>query len=461
MDQSIKKKKKGSYVKLESSLKSFKKRKPKKNQTAVTAATPPKKDADPSNASNRSYRRRRKRIEVTTEFTQDALTAFKKFVADYSAQGINGLRRQYADIKLTQPKDTRQQAFDANFEKCRYRDIPCWDKNRIVLKWPTGITEDFIHANRVKCQNLDIDVICTQAPRDNTIGDFWRMVWQEKIFMLCQENEGGKPKCSHYYPTAIGQEMVHFGLTIICKKIETDPDFVITELSISDYEGNKMTVMHRQWTTWPDREVPKSPMNPFKLLQHIRKPTFSPIIHCSAGVGRTGTLIAIEIIYRTLNKGNVPDVKAIVLDVRNQRSHAVQTETQYLYLVYSIFQFCASKHIVPSETIAEYCSEYHKFVKLVAQMEAQQPGVAVVLPIPAFAPTPVPSTPAQGTPSPVQPPPAQNALTPVQGTPVSPSPAAPSPIGTPPPPSPNAACPTTQPESEAPNQGNNEFSRDN
>ncbi|CAD5234866.1 unnamed protein product [Bursaphelenchus xylophilus] len=309
-----------------------------------------------------------KKEKEKEEFGIEGQNMCRVFVKNYSAIGLHGLRKQFVDMKTVGPPDPRRSAFEANADKCRYKDIPCWDRSRVILKWPEGAS-DFIHANRIKHDFLNVDIICTQGPLENTIGDFWRMVWQEKvksILMLCQVVEQGKTKCTQYYPAEVGQEMSHFGLTITCREIDNnDKNFVVTKLHVVGPGGTeKLSVRHRNWVTWPDKDVPKSPMAPFRLLQHIRREKHPVIIHCSAGVGRTGTLVALELLYRSLQNGVLPDVRSLVLELRWQRSHSVQTEDQFLYLFFSLFQLCAAKHWVPIEDIRDFCVDYDKYLEL-------------------------------------------------------------------------------------------------
>uniref|UniRef100_A0A914Y7N3 Protein tyrosine phosphatase n=1 Tax=Panagrolaimus superbus TaxID=310955 RepID=A0A914Y7N3_9BILA len=185
--------------------------------------------------------------------------------------------------------------------------------------------------------------ICCQGPLDATVADFWRCVWQEKvkqIIMLCRCEEMGKNKCAQYWPLQIGGTLNFHGLTIKCEKIDTsDRSFLHSKLSLT-YENETRTVDHRQWTSWPDKSVPKTPMAPFRLLQHTRKYPQNPtVIHCSAGVGRTGTLVMIEIMYRSLTKGKIPDVAQLVKDARSQRSQAVQTEDQVCFFKNIFFNY--------------------------------------------------------------------------------------------------------------------------
>uniref|UniRef100_A0A7E4V475 Protein-tyrosine-phosphatase n=1 Tax=Panagrellus redivivus TaxID=6233 RepID=A0A7E4V475_PANRE len=302
-------------------------------------------------------------------FTAEAKAAMKQFTLQTVQNGIHSLRLKYAEMKGFTPADPSKTHFEQNLTKSRYKDVPCWDKTRIVLTWPPGVPGDFVHANRVTHELLESQqFICAQGPLDSTVGDFWRCVWQEKvknIIMLCKTQEMGKDKCAQYYPLAPGGSMTHHGLTIKCDKVDTsDRSFIHTKLTLT-YEKESRVVDHRAMVAWPDKSVPKTPMAPFRMLQYSRKnPKNVTLIHCSAGVGRTGTLVIIEMMYRSLTKGKIPDVAQLVKDVRSQRSQAVQVEDQYLYCHYSILQLLHIKNAVPSHLIKHFIKEYEHYLKL-------------------------------------------------------------------------------------------------
>ncbi|VDN04624.1 unnamed protein product [Thelazia callipaeda] len=238
------------------------------------------------------------------------------------------------------------------FEMQHFVDIKCYDSTRVVLTWPKDCKNDFIHANWVKHKLLSNSFICTQAPQEHTVFDFWRMVWQEKtklIIMLCKLVEKRRPKCCQYWPGSIGQTM----------KFD---NIVITKLQI-EYEDESRTVYHQQWASWPDRSVPKTPLAPFRLLKCARQQKTPVIVHCSAGIGRTGTLILVEMMLRSLyytltytdvilKKGKVPDAKKYLQIIRNQRARAVQTEDQYIYAHYAIIQMLYIKKVFTVHDVA-------------------------------------------------------------------------------------------------------------
>uniref|UniRef100_F1L1L7 Tyrosine-protein phosphatase non-receptor type 12 n=1 Tax=Ascaris suum TaxID=6253 RepID=F1L1L7_ASCSU len=310
------------------------------------------------------------------QYSDEAKEVMKKWLNDVSQGGIHRLRLDYNKLKSFTPKGLTQNVFEANKNRCRYKDVKCFDQTRVILSWPPGQVNDFIHANWVKHELLENDFICCQAPLESTVGDFWRMIWQEKvkqIIMLCSLFELGKMKCCQYWPPRVDDKMTFFTITITCTLVDTsDPSFVHTKLDLTCGEEVRH-VDHRQWITWPDKSVPKTPMAPFRLLQYSRHFVKNPsVVHCSAGIGRTGTLVLLEITTNALKRGIFPDIKQYFRDLRSQRSQAIQTEDQYLYIHYAIVQLLFIKGVVSAHDIRGFCSEYVEYLKMLNENGGKQ-----------------------------------------------------------------------------------------
>uniref|UniRef100_A0A914ZDC0 Uncharacterized protein n=2 Tax=Parascaris univalens TaxID=6257 RepID=A0A914ZDC0_PARUN len=310
------------------------------------------------------------------QYSDEAKEVMKKWLNDVSQGGVHRLRLDYNKLKSFSPQGLTQNVFEANKNRCRYKDVKCFDQTRVILSWPPGQVNDFIHANWVKHELLENDFICCQAPLESTVGDFWRMIWQEKvkqIIMLCSLFELGKMKCCQYWPPRVDDKMTFFTITITCTLIDTsDPSFVHTKLDLTCGEEVRH-VDHRQWITWPDKSVPKTPMAPFRLLQYSRHFVKNPsVVHCSAGIGRTGTLVLLEIATNALKRGIFPDIKQYFRDLRSQRSQAIQTEDQYLYIHYAIVQLLFVKGVVSAHDIRGFCAEYVEYLKMLNESGEKQ-----------------------------------------------------------------------------------------
>ncbi|KHN87936.1 Receptor-type tyrosine-protein phosphatase T [Toxocara canis] len=246
--------------------------------------------------------------------------ALEKFALATVSKKIDGLKAEFASLKAFTPQKTDQTAFAANKGRNRYNNVPCYDATRVVLKFGVPPEVDYIHANYVKTTLCELEnkYICTQGPMDATVNDFWRMVWQEKprsIIMLCKLVEGGKPKCAQYFPGK-----TNFG-------------------------------------------VPASGMGMLRILRQVRDlPNSTAIVHCSAGVGRTGTMVACEICLKILLEGKDLNPVDVIKEMRTQRAGAVQTEGQYVYLHKTLLEYINAKKIA-KDKIAEFFTVYKTYQK--------------------------------------------------------------------------------------------------
>uniref|UniRef100_A0A0R3QYH6 Protein-tyrosine phosphatase n=1 Tax=Brugia timori TaxID=42155 RepID=A0A0R3QYH6_9BILA len=292
-----------------------------------------------------------------------AIAAMKAFAEQTNILGLEGLRNSFCKLQARgpHPHDLTFNAQKVNRTKCRYHDIICLDNTRVFLKpWPED-QGDFIHANWINSELLDCPFICTQGPLNQTCGDFWRMVWQENvelIIMLCRTLEENRNKCAQYWPLNQGQVLTFCGITIrAVEKRTSDPDVHCTALLLT-YRGARRPLAHYQWVSWPDRFVPSQLTVPYTLLSSARARKTPTVIHCSAGIGRTGTLVVLELLsrqenyFRTLLSCRIPVVTDIIWSVRSQRSRAVQNEEQYLYIHYLTIQRLVNK---------EFCRDYEQF----------------------------------------------------------------------------------------------------
>ncbi|XP_074474220.1 tyrosine-protein phosphatase non-receptor type 13 isoform X2 [Sebastes fasciatus] len=223
-----------------------------------------------------------------------------------------------------------------NKRKNRYKNIVPFDTTRVML----GEDGGYINANFIKMSVKDESYmyIACQGPLPTTLGDFWQMVWEQKsnvIAMMTQEVEGGKVKCQRYWPdTPRTAEMVDDRLQITLIKDQYLDNFVIRLIEVKDVQTNEaQRVTHLNYTGWPDHGTPSQPEQLLTFISYMRHVHRSgPIIsHCSAGIGRSGTLICIDVVLGLISKDADFDISDVVRNMRLQRQGMIQTEDQYIF----------------------------------------------------------------------------------------------------------------------------------
>ncbi|XP_022903553.1 tyrosine-protein phosphatase non-receptor type 11-like isoform X3 [Onthophagus taurus] len=252
-----------------------------------------------------------------------------------------------------------------NRNKNRYKNILPFDETRVKLKNGTG--SDYINANYIRWKSDDSNAnaentdpngkvyIATQGCLPGTIADFWQMVWQENcrvIVMTTKEIERGKNKCAKYWPDVDTSK--EFGKAKIDNLDESSTvHYTRREFRVTmDGEGEPRKVFHYHFQAWPDHGVPADPGCVLNFLHEVNKqqetmrkelPNDTPpgaiLVHCSAGIGRTGTFIVIDMILDQLEKHNLDceiDIQRTVQMVRSQRSGLVQTEAQYKFVYLAV-----------------------------------------------------------------------------------------------------------------------------
>ncbi|CAH1775801.1 unnamed protein product, partial [Owenia fusiformis] len=223
----------------------------------------------------------------------------------------------------------------------RFRNIIPYDHTRVVLKEIPGVKySDYINASYIEgYPDVPRVYIAAQGPIEQTAGDYWRMICQENvsnIAMLTNLQENSKPKCYAYWPKNEGEKQT-FG-NIEVTNIQTDNnylDYVIYKILV-ERADEKRTIKLFHFTSWPDHGAPEDAYGLLAFLKKVKMSnhsTGSPLlVHCSAGVGRTGTLIAIDMLLKQAQTEGEVDVNSCVHKLRTQRPFMIQTPEQFIFL---------------------------------------------------------------------------------------------------------------------------------
>ncbi|XP_042538288.1 LOW QUALITY PROTEIN: tyrosine-protein phosphatase non-receptor type 7 [Dipodomys spectabilis] len=226
--------------------------------------------------------------------------------------------------------------------KDRYKTILPNPQSRVCLGRAQSQEDgDYINANYIRgYDGQEKAYIATQGPMPNTVADFWEMVWQEEvrlIIMLTQLCEG-KEKCVHYWPT---QEENYGPFQIRIQDLNEHPEYTVRRLVIQHQEEQR-PVKHVLFSAWPDHQTPESAGPLLRLVAEVEEDPESAasagpiVVHCSAGIGRTGCFIAIRIGCQQLKARGEVDILGIVCQLRLDRGGMIQTAEQYQFLHHTL-----------------------------------------------------------------------------------------------------------------------------
>ncbi|XP_072478670.1 tyrosine-protein phosphatase non-receptor type 13 isoform X7 [Notamacropus eugenii] len=223
-----------------------------------------------------------------------------------------------------------------NRRKNRYKNILPYDATRV----PLGDEGGYINASFIKMPvgNQEFVYIACQGPLPTTVADFWQMIWEQNatvIAMMTQEVEGEKIKCQRYWPDILGKTiMVNDRLRLALVRVQQLTGFIVRAMELQDIQtGEVRCVSHLNFTAWPDHDTPSQPDDLLMFISYMRHVHKSGpiIIHCSAGIGRSGTLICIDVVLGLINQDLEFDISDLVRTMRLQRHGMIQTEDQYIF----------------------------------------------------------------------------------------------------------------------------------
>ncbi|XP_069084560.1 receptor-type tyrosine-protein phosphatase O isoform X2 [Pleurodeles waltl] len=287
------------------------------------------------------------------------LDDFEAYLKDMAKDSDYKFSIQYEELKLI-GLDVPHFAADLPVNRCknRYTNILPYDFSRVkIVSMNEEDGTDYINANYLPGYNSPQEYIATQGPLPETRNDFWKMILQQKskiIVMLTQCNEKRRVKCDHYWPFT--EDPVVYGditLEMIAEDEQADWAFRTFRLSCM---GEVQDVMHFNYTAWPDHGVPttnaaESILQFVHMIRQQATKIKGPItVHCSAGVGRTGTFIALDRLMQHIRDHEFVDILGLVGELRSHRMSMVQTEEQYVFIHQCVLlmwkkkkqQFCIS-----------------------------------------------------------------------------------------------------------------------
>ncbi|KAL2082508.1 hypothetical protein ACEWY4_022326 [Coilia grayii] len=260
---------------------------------------------------------------------------------------------------------------EQNRTKNRYGNIIAYDHSRVILQpMEDDPSSDYINANYIDGYQRPSHYIATQGPVHETVYDFWRMIWQEQsacIVMVTNLVEVGRVKCYKYWPD---DAEVYGDFKVTFVEVEPLAEYVVRTFTLERRGFNEVReVKQFHFTGWPDHGVPYHATGLLSFIRRVKMsnpPTAGPIVvHCSAGAGRTGCYIVIDIMLDMAEREGVVDIYNCVKALRSRRINMVQTEEQYIFIHDAILEAClCGDTAIPA---CEYKAAYYDMIRIDSQ----------------------------------------------------------------------------------------------
>ncbi|XP_060162544.1 receptor-type tyrosine-protein phosphatase F isoform X12 [Globicephala melas] len=267
--------------------------------------------------------------------------------------------QEYESIDPGQQFTWENSNLEVNKPKNRYANVIAYDHSRVILTSIDGVPgSDYINANYIDGYRKQNAYIATQGPLPETMGDFWRMVWEQRtatVVMMTRLEEKSRVKCDQYWPPR-GTETYGLIQVTLLDTVELATYTVRTFALHKSGSSEKRELRQFQFMAWPDHGVPEYPTPILAFLRRVK--ACNPldagpmVVHCSAGVGRTGCFIVIDAMLERMKHEKTVDIYGHVTCMRSQRNYMVQTEDQYVFIHEALLEAATCGHTeVPARNL--------------------------------------------------------------------------------------------------------------
>ncbi|XP_078071808.1 tyrosine-protein phosphatase non-receptor type 2-like isoform X2 [Mustelus asterias] len=260
--------------------------------------------------------------------------------------------------------------YPENRVRNRYRDVSPFDHSRVKLQ---KADNDYINASLIVMDEAERNYILTQGPLPNSCGHFWQMVWEQKsraVVMLNRVIEKGSVKCETYWPSkeveVMSFEDTQFSLRLLSEDVKSY--YTVRQLQLQRVStGETREILHFHYTTWPDFGVPESPASFLNFLLKVRESGClnsecgPAVVHCSAGIGRSGTFALVDTCLLLMEKHKNPssvDIRQVLLEMRKYRMGLIQTPDQLRFSYMAVIE--GAKYIRGDSSVQKKWKELSK-----------------------------------------------------------------------------------------------------
>ncbi|XP_067867695.1 receptor-type tyrosine-protein phosphatase U isoform X3 [Heterodontus francisci] len=292
-----------------------------------------------------------------------------------TAEGY-GFKQEYESFFEGQTSCREMSKKKENRTKSRHENIIAYDRHRVKLHPLMGDpSSEYINASYIDGYHKTSHFVATHGPKQEMVYDFWRMVWQERcssIVMITKLVEVGRVKCCKYWPDDTD---LYGDIKVTLIKTELRAEYTVRTFSLErrGYSA-RHEVQQFHFTAWPEHGVPYHATGLLAFIRRVKisyLPDSGPIVvHCSAGAGRTGCYIVLDVMLDMAECEGVIDVYNCVKTLYSWRINMIQTEEQYIFVHDAILEAClCGDTSIPT---CEFKSTYKEMIRIDPQSNSSQ-----------------------------------------------------------------------------------------